>query len=197
MDSFPEIKLCLDKSLELFNINVEKELTSSLIGPPLDEILREIMPSQNQEDIEKIKLAYYRFYEDICVKSNLYDDAEMVLKKLSRKNKLYVLTNKSKLFSKKIIISKQIYSFFDDILCVDPARNDKSSKTKLLKSTMTKLKLSPKNCFLIGDSISDFNAAMKNKIKFFHAVWGYGFIQSTNARKINSLKNLFEEKDLI
>ena len=72
VDSFPEIKLCLDKSLELFNINVEKELTSSLIGPPLDEILREIMPSQNQEDIEKIKLAYYRFYEDICVKSNLY-----------------------------------------------------------------------------------------------------------------------------
>lgn len=190
IDSFPEIKLCIFKALEELNIELEKDFTRSMIGPPLDNILREIVPKKNLDQIADIKQAYFKTYENFCESSKLYDGVRIVLERLSHKNNLYVLTNKSEHFSKKIINSKKIYSFFVDILCVDTSEDSLSTKAKLLESKMTNCKLSPEDSFLIGDSMSDFNASSHNKIEFFFAAWGYGHCASDKVYELKSFKDL-------
>ena len=190
VDSFPEIKFCIVKALEESNIEIEKDFTPSLIGPPLDDILREIVPGKNFNQIDEIKEAYFKIYENFCESSKLYDDVRIVLERLSKNNNLYVLTNKSEHFSKKIINSKKICSFFADILCVDTSEDSLSSKAKLLESRMTNFNLSPKDSFLIGDSMSDFNASSHNKIEFFFAAWGYGECASVKVKELTSFKDL-------
>ena len=190
IDSFPEIEYCIVKALEELNIEMDKDLTRSMIGPPLDEILREIVPKKNLDQIVDIKKAYFKIYENFCESSKLYNGVRIVLERLSQKNNLYVLTNKSEHFSKKIINSKKISSFFVDILCVDTSEDSLSSKSKVLESRITNCKLSPKDSFLIGDSMSDFNASSHNKIEFFFASWGYGECLSDKVNEVKSFKDL-------
>ena len=43
LNSFPEIKVSLQKSFEINKVNVNFHLDSKIIGPPLDKILENIL----------------------------------------------------------------------------------------------------------------------------------------------------------
>ena len=174
-DSAPEILVCLKKALQQNNIDINDNLTKSIIGPPLKETLKNLVQKKDIVKIDKIVENFIELYDsDYCYKTKLYRGVQETLKVLEKKKNLILITNKRIIPTRRMLKNSKIIDLFDNYFSVDP--NDKSQKDKsiLISKTIKDYKINPQNTAYIGDTMGDFIASKKNNIKFIFAGWGYG-----------------------
>ena len=174
-DSAPEILVCLKKALQQNYIDINDNLTKSIIGPPLKETLKNLVQKKDIVKIDKIVENFIELYDsDYCYKTKLYRGVQETLKVLEKKKNLILITNKRITPTRRMLKNSKIIDLFDNYFSVDP--NDKSQKDKstLISKTIKDYKINPQNTAYIGDTMGDFIASKKNNIKFIFAGWGYG-----------------------
>ncbi len=191
LNSFPEIKVSLQKSFEKNKVNVNFHLDSKIIGPPLDKILENILVGDQLDKMDRIKQNFFEIYDSKeCQKSNLFSNVYEVLEILSKNNNLFIITNKRQKPTLKIVNKHKIKNFFKDIFCLDHNERNFQNKSILLDYIIKNLNLNSKKCILIGDSINDYEASYQNNVEFLYASWGYGDLKKLNVKNLKSFSEL-------
>ncbi len=168
--------------LETFKFILEKnkikpilEIEKSIIGPPLLDTMRKITGIEDQNILKVLCKNFINRYDSKGIlKTNFYDDVPILLNKLFNDGHiLYIATNKREFAAKKIIEHFSWVKYFKKIFSLDSFNPPLKDKEALIKNLILQEKINNKNCYFIGDRLSDQIAAQNNSIKFFLAEWGY------------------------
>ena len=161
-------------------LEVPKNVTIP-VGPPLHDTILSIFPDATDELMEKIAQAFREAYHkfDLPVSKPFTNMVEL-LKDLSDSDiKVYIATYKPKMFSSKIL-EKYFNGLYEDIITPTelPSWNNtiynNCTKTDIVRFLINKHSINTNGCFMVGDAITDIEAAHKNNIISIAANYGYG-----------------------
>lgn len=175
VDSSNEILKSLKEAFKKTCYQVdEKKFKANLIGLPIKEIIKNIAPNlDNDEIIKKIILIFRATYDNNTKDSStLYDGIKDVLFNLKKSGKkLFIATIKPTKPTNRII-NKFELNIFEDIYTIDKYENI-TTKKEMVEDIIKKYCLKKSETLLVGDSISDIISANENGIISIAALWGY------------------------
>lgn len=158
----------------------DKEFVS---GPPIDEMAKQLFPASYTPELsEAIRIGFARHYDnDGYLNTYEYPGIIDVVKKLkARGDHVAIVTNKRYVGALAMAKKFNWGEIFDGIHSGDmdvtlglPGAV-KLRKPELLRRVIDGLGASPKDCTMIGDTKSDFEAAEKCGIASIAVTWGYG-----------------------
>ncbi len=151
------------------------------VGPPLRDTIIHIFPDITEKMIEKITEAFRDAYHkyDLPVSKPFSKTVELleILKRYGIKT--YIATYKPKIFSQKIL-EKYFKDLYIDV--VTPTElptwisvyDNNCTKTDIVEFLVKKHSIDCNKCIMVGDAITDIEAAHKNGIISIAANYGYG-----------------------
>lgn len=170
------------------DITLDYEELGKLFGRPMIEIFRTIFPDMDGEEMERMIPVFYT-YEHKYLAQNppaLYEGTEEVLKKLSQRYPLFIVTNAQNGYIECLFKATGIEKYFTDWLCYGDTHEDKNVTLTLLAR-----KNNLKNPVYIGDTQGDFNECQKADIPMIYASYGLGSVEKPRVT-INSITELLE-----
>ena len=176
-DSAGEVLACIEKAFNKCDVSFEKErLNPSVMGPSLTEIAVIVKPELNDENIINAIVAEYRKIYDYDENdiTKLYDGMKEWLIFLKNSNKkIFIATNKPKIPTMRLVKSLKI-DFFDDIYTVDKYNDKKLKKSQMIEEITSRYNLLKEKTLMVGDCLSDIEAAKQAGVYSLAALWGYG-----------------------
>ena len=163
---------------KVLNLNkLVKYINREFMGLPLKQIYKEYYCLSDDYAEKAINLYRNRYNSKFKKEVFLYEKVIETLKYLKNNNyKLVVCTLKRQDLAINLLKYLNIYSFFDEIYGID--KNDTLSKEDLISNCLKKYSDIKKNeIVLIGDSISDINAAKFIGIEIIIATYGHGMLK--------------------
>ena len=144
----------------------------NMIGPPIDESIGKYL-NLNEENRKQFKHEFRRiYYSKYLYEAQLYTEIEKILNELSKTYILTIATNKERNNTIRLLSELKVAQFFR---IVEGSANDRLYlKSEMISNILKELNVPPKDAIMIGDSISDFEAAKKNGVSFIGADYGYG-----------------------
>ncbi len=163
--------------LSLPPFSVEKVV--KLINEP-DNDLPKLFYEDKMPYSECRKIFEKHYHQNCLVDMDLYDGVEEMLKALSKRYNLAILSNAYGDFVRKMIKHKGVDRYFelmigsDDIGCRKPDPGG-------IFHTLDKLKFEKSRALYIGDSLKDEMAAKNAGIKYIFVDWGFGECKNPDA----------------
>jgi len=187
IDSAPSILNSLQIALSEASVTPIQPLSQNLIGPPLPQIIAEVIVKEQQSSIPDIIARFKKQYDTIGYRSAfVYPGIQDMLEQLKQKDfDLYIATNKRIAPTRNILNHLGWQSFFKEVYALDyfePAVPDKST---MLSRIVDTLKQDANRLVYVGDRSEDFEAAKLNQIPFLWATWGYE--KSTKEKDVTSV----------
>ena len=177
INSAPDIMYNLNKMLAHFGYKeIDYSEFTKIIGHGAKNLVKDAV--KVDVDGEKLQeyLDYYnqRYTSNPCEKTVVYEGVYEVLISLKQKGyKLAICTNKPQTTTDEIV-KKLFKNFtFDCIYGHADGRALKPDKNSIFP-ILNKLKVLPKNTYIVGDMATDFLSAQNVGSKPICALWGYG-----------------------
>ena len=170
------------------DITLDYEELGKLFGKPMIEIFRAIFPDMDAEEMERLIPVFYT-YEHRYLAENppaLYDCTEEVLKNLSQRYPLFIVTNAQNGYIECLFKATGIEKHFTDWLCYGDTKQDKDVTMKMLIE-----KNGLKKPVYIGDTQGDYNACKKARVPMIYAAYGLGEVETPDVT-INSITELLD-----
>ena len=154
---------------------VKKEITldelKGYMGLPLDEIRKKMLPHMSENEAKSIMKECCEIEHKYLARygARLYNKLEDILKELSKKYKLFIVSNCQDGYIETFLDYNNFHKYFDDFEC--------PGKSNLLKAENIKLIIERNNLkhpIYVGDTQTDFDAAKKAGIPFVFAKYGFG-----------------------
>ncbi|MBS1806466.1 MAG: HAD hydrolase-like protein [Acidobacteria bacterium] len=199
VDSLAGIEFSISAAMARCCIQHKEIDLQSLIGPPIRVILSRLvnLPESELNDLED---TFRRNYDDHGWKrTTLYPGTEAALASLHNAGvKLFVVTNKPRHISFKILERADIRQLFERIITRDSRQPPYVNKSEMLHDLLDSCKLTGPDCLFVGDTEEDGRAAAESGMKFAHVAFGYGTIDETATIPIClRASNLFELSEWI
>ena len=157
------------------------------------DIENEMIDDELLDKALEIFLDHYK--KNGSLKTKAYPDVQEILKKLSKRYKLAIATNKPDEFVKPILKKLSLDSYFDFIIGSCDKVKNKPDPSMLMYITK-KLNIDKKDTLMIGDSLNDILSAKNANIDSILVSYGYSnsedFIELEPNLTINSFKKLEE-----
>lgn len=176
INSSREVLSCMEKAFIKSNYPIDKSnLTTNVIGPPLKEIIKLIAPELSDE--EKIAEITQNFREIYDVneedKSEVYPNVYKVLESLKAGNhRLFMATFKPTKPTMRIV-EQYKFDYFEEIYTIDKFGTF-ITKEEMIKQIVEKYGLNKSETYMIGDALSDIQAAKNAGVTAVGVLWGYG-----------------------
>ena len=154
---------------------IKKEITldelKGYMGLPLDEIRKKMLPYMSEKESKSIMKECCEIEHKHLARygARLYDKLEDILKELSKKYKLFIVSNCQDGYIETFLDYNNFHKYFDDFEC--------PGKSNLLKAENIKLIIERnhlKNPIYVGDTQTDCDASKKAGIPFVFAKYGFG-----------------------
>lgn len=154
------------KKLGYENYNELYKKYKKLVGIPMEEIVKKIIPNISKKEIEKIRDLKDKYFIKNIKKIKIYKKVLNILKIIKRKGvKVALFTSSSRKIVFKILKKLKLLRYFDFFVCKEDVKNPKPNKEGLIK-IMKKFKT--RNLIFVGDTKFDELAAKNAKIKFIY-----------------------------
>lgn len=114
----------------------------------------------------------------------LYEDEEEVLKELSKRYPLFIVSNSDKGYIEDYLNAYDFNKYFKDHVCAGDTDLEKWQNILYIKN-----KYQLEEIIYVGDTKKDFNESIKAGVKFIHASYGFGEIEE-EVLKISKLREL-------
>lgn len=154
------------------------------IGPTMDVIFRnylqahapQVLSQMDEQQWRDLIAAYRRVYDgDGCLRSLAFPDATAVLQSLRADDvRCFVVTNKPRLATKKVIRALELDHCFEALVSPDSREPKYQDKAEMVREVLSDFELSASEVLLIGDGRDDAHAAHENGIDFAAICYGYG-----------------------
>lgn len=158
----------------------------SAMGKPMDELARHFFPLLSEEKQMKLLDKCMQTENEYVAKhgGSLYENEDRVLKYLSGKHRLFIVSNCQKGYIEAFLQSSGFGKYFSGFLCWGDTGVQKSITIRLL---MKKYRCS--SAVYVGDTDGDCTAASNADIPFVHAAYGFGKIP--DAAKVSGIADCF------
>jgi phosphoglycolate phosphatase len=173
-------------------------ISSTLIGLPLKEIIKQIAPGLSDNQLFAVESAFRCAYDEREYKlTSLYPGTENALKVLFEQGVgLHLVTMKPERPTKRIIAGFGIKRYFGSIRCSDSWPDQKLPKREMIAKLLVEEGIAPDSAAYVGDYPEDIYAARFSGIIAIAAAYGYGDSSKISESKpdysILSLMDLFE-----
>lgn len=175
VDSAPSILFALQDAFIHCCVEPVCAIDSSLIGPPLQDIVRVLYGGDNIVLQESIETSFMQCYDSrYCIKINPFDGVVDMLQKLMQKYRLHVVTNKRFIPTMRIIRHLGWEEYFVSVHSPDSFSSTLHSKQIMIAAIMSSWSMNTKSCVYVGDTGADVEAAMANNIGCLLVKHGYG-----------------------
>jgi phosphoglycolate phosphatase len=160
------------------------EISESIIGPPLNEIIKKITPDITKEQLYIIINEFRNCYDHSSFsRTRLNEGVLNLIQNLRYRNiKLFIATNKPFFVTNKILKNLMIDDF-DDIVSLDVLTGKKMDKSEMIAYITNKWNLEQDATLMVGDDASDILAAQKNGLKSIAIANGYGSLNEIQKAK--------------
>ncbi|MFC1978912.1 HAD hydrolase-like protein [Chloroflexota bacterium] len=167
---------CINYSLQKLGEETRpKAELIQFIGPPLRWSYANLLTTSNADLIEKAMTLYReRFSETGIYENELYGSVSELVLELHRMSfRLFVVTSKPTVYSKKIVEHFKLDSYFNGVFGPElDGRFD--NKTQLIAHLLKEHDLAPTETIMIGDRKEDVIAEKSNGTKTIWVAYGYG-----------------------
>ena len=155
----------------------------TVIGPPIRVIAARIDPSLNEQELATIEQTYRRVYDGEGWRETVaFPDVLPVLRSLHAGGaRLFLVTNKPRIPSRKILEHLLLDPLFDAVLTRDSRTPGYSNKAEMVREIVQSHSLTPESTAMVGDTREDEEAAEANNLSYIHAAYGYGTMQHAHA----------------
>lgn len=174
VDSFPGIAAALRQACESVGVAPVVPITRSLVGPPLDELLRTVAGAVDDAVLDRLRERFVASYDGGACRLAVpfAGVAEMLATVRSRGHTLALATNKRLAPTREILDSLSWRQLFVAIETVDSRPGTKRDKTAMLVDIRRESPGAAAVVYL-GDTAEDVRAAAEAGMPCILATWGY------------------------
>jgi phosphoglycolate phosphatase len=181
----------LESAFRKLQIAPIKPINISLIGPPLNHLLLELLPKESEYLLPDISACFREFYDNFfCVQCTLYPNVIDALEYLKLSKRLFVVTNKREMPTKRILKHFNLDHFFEHIYSIDSISKQGATKKDVISNLLSEKNLKPKDCVYIGDTAHDMESCLAVPVDFIFAEWGYGDCQNHQISRSENIMDL-------
>ena len=181
------LQLC-DEGLEHFCVNAEQ--LKALFGKTMSEIadimLADIEVPERYALMERCMEREDKYLRENASESIAYDGVKETLTELSKRYRLFIVSNSQKGYPEITMRKIGIEDLFTGHLCFGDTQTEKGETIKTLMK-----KYNIKDAVYIGDTQGDYEATVAAGIPFVWASYGFG-TPADYAIKIDSFKEMME-----
>ncbi len=195
IDSAPSILNSLQAALDEASVTPKQPLSQNLIGPPLPQIIAEVLGKEQQACIPDIIAGFKRHYDTQGYRSTVaYPGVQDMLEQLKKKGlDLYIATNKRIAPTRSILKHLGWQDYFKEVYALDYFQTPAIDKSTMLSRIIDDMGEGTQDLMYVGDRFEDYEASERNRISFLGTSWGYGFLN-----KFLDVKNILTSpSDLI
>ena len=153
------------------NLVITEKILKGLFGRTLPNIAKCIFPDYSTErQLYLIDKCCDEEHKDLlaCC-APLYPDLEKVLQELSKKYRLFIVSNCQAGYIEVFLETSGLTPYFEGHLCPGDTGNEKADNIKQIISTYHL-----QSPVYVGDTLGDYNATKANNIPFVFASYGFG-----------------------
>jgi phosphoglycolate phosphatase len=145
-----------------------------LIGPPLPQVIAQLLQRYNDDRIEVGMAAYRTHYAEIGLHmATVYPGIADTVRRLSMHADCFVVTSKRAVFARRIVASLEFADAIRATYGTEPdGRLD--DKAQLIAAVLRHQRLDPRCTIVVGDRSHDMIGAHANRIRAIGVLWGYG-----------------------
>lgn len=176
VDSIPGIGAALSAAF----LSVGREMPvvdlRAAIGPPISIIARRLEPSLSDTEVAQIEQHYRTGYDTHGWRETaLFQGVAETLQAFRQQGcRLYIVTNKPRVPTEKILDHLGLQNLFEEAVSRDSRSPRYESKTEMLRDLLHRRRLPASTTLMIGDTAEDGEAATANLLPFAFATYGYG-----------------------
>jgi phosphoglycolate phosphatase len=181
VDSLPGIEFSVREAFGACRLPLPKNNLREMIGPPIRTILSRAGNITDENQLDALERAFRVSYDSEGWRKTVsFPGAYVVLKKLHEQgNRLFVVSNKPRHISLRILERERILEYFEAVVTRDSRSPGYRSKEEMVEVLLAEREIAIEDCILVGDTAEDANAAATAGIKFIWMTHGYGVIQSS------------------
>jgi len=148
----------------------------TLIGPPISTILSIVGDLHDQRKLNSLVQAFRLSYDsEGWQKTELFPDVQQVLEALSEAgHRLFVVSNKPRKISIRILERFRIRGLFETILTLDSRSPRYSGKAQMLRALAKEHQIDLHEVLMVGDTMEDARSSAEAGVAFAFAAHGYG-----------------------
>ena len=183
LDTAPDILAAwVGTTVRLGLASPEESLRRYRIGPPLTEILAELVPGCGEELRRRALCTFGEIYDGSGFpNTRLYPGIPDLLAELrAAGTELFVATNKRLTPTKLIIEKSGLAGCFRELWAL-PATEGARNKDEMVAILLARHGIDPRRAALVGDTAGDIHAARSNDISAVGVDWGYGSVDELEA----------------
>lgn len=162
-----------------------EDVCKSFVGPPFKKRFLELFSTDEKTADAALTIFREEYGKGDVFWADHYVGMKECLENLREHYSLAVATNKSEIHAIALLEKFDLARFFDVICGSDMAAS--MSKEQIVAKAANKLGVSHKDCFVIGDSDNDANAATNLGMQFIGVTYGYGFKNSADLKQYSHI----------
>lgn len=167
------------------------------VGPPLTELLEELVPGCSEEFKKNAVAAFAGIYDRSGFpETRLYPGIVELLDALKAAGKeLFIATNKRKVPTLLILEKLDLAKYFRKVYTLDSTTGAKN-KNEMVGRLLAEQGLDPRKSAMVGDTAGDIRAARANAMTGIGVAWGYGAraeLEASGADVVLELRDLAGE----
>jgi phosphoglycolate phosphatase len=182
-DSFPGIAFSIKEAFTACGLPMQPNDLREIIGPPIRTILTQVASHATDSDLDLLERAFRNSYDsDGWQKTLLFPGAHVMLHEAhSLGIQLFVVSNKPRHISVKILERERILDLFNAILTRDSNDPPYTGKEQMIEHLLQSFQLDASRCIMVGDTAEDAHSAAAMQVLFAWMAHGYGKLPSNQA----------------
>lgn len=165
------------KQYDFNPLSVDK--VASYLGSGIVALVKSVLPELDDGQLKVAVKTFMNFYgEHLLDKTKFYKDIDTVLAELNSFKKV-VLSNKTELFSKKIIEYLNLKQYFVQVYGGDSFKEKKPNPLPIYE-IMKNFSLNKENVVMVGDGANDILVGKNAGIKTIGVLYGYSSQEQLN-----------------
>jgi phosphoglycolate phosphatase len=176
LDSLPGIAFSAQAAFVACGLPRREIDLRRLIGPPIRTILSRMSQGATEGELDALQRAFRASYDsDGWRKTPHYPGASEALRATKAAGKrLFVVSNKPRHISLRILETEGTLALFDEVLTRDTRNPSYREKLEMLVHLLQKWEMRAEDCLMVGDTIEDAEAASNCGMQFCLMNHGYG-----------------------
>jgi phosphoglycolate phosphatase len=184
LDSLPGIQHSARVAFGECGLRVGEVDLRTLIGPPIRMILARMAAVEASDaELDRLEQAFRVSYDAEGWKiTPHYEGAAEVLRAMRAEGKrLFVVSNKPRHISVKILEAEGTLELFDEVVTRDSRQPTYRDKREMMGYLLQKWEIGANDCLMVGDTMEDAESASDVGMQFCLMTHGYGDVPEDSA----------------
>ncbi|OFV92554.1 MAG: hypothetical protein A3H95_06570 [Acidobacteria bacterium RIFCSPLOWO2_02_FULL_64_15] len=176
VDSVPGIEYSMRCALTATGVRETMRDVRALLGPPIRVVFERALGPLPAAILDDLEREFRASYDEVgWQRTQACERAASTLGGLSSLGvRNFVVTNKPKAPTEKILARLRLDGFCSGVVCRDSVSPPLASKSDVVRHTMQKFALLGSETLVVGDSVDDARAAQACGMRFVAMSQGYG-----------------------